>query len=96
MRNRGNVRTVEVDFFGQKHHFVSGMTEIALRSKAVLLMGFIISCPNYHYQVVFYPWFVDPDKADASEETIQRVMQDYAHTIENHVKKYPDHISKTN
>jgi KDO2-lipid IV(A) lauroyltransferase len=95
-RNRGNVRTVKVSFFGQEREFVAGMTHIALRSRAVTLVGFILSQPGYHFQVIFYPWLTDPDRDTESDETIQRVMQDYAQTIENHLKKHPDHISKTN
>jgi lauroyl/myristoyl acyltransferase len=95
-RDRGNVRTVKVHFFGQEREFVSGMTHIALRSKATILVGFILSLPNYHFRVIFHPWLTDPDTTPETPETVQKVMQDYAHIIEEHVKKYPDHISKTN
>jgi lauroyl/myristoyl acyltransferase len=95
-RDRGNVRTVKVNFFGQEREFASGMTHIALRSKAVILVGFLLSLPNYHYRMIFHPWLTEPDSAMETPETVQKVMEDYAHLIEEHVRKYPEHISKTN
>jgi lauroyl/myristoyl acyltransferase len=95
-RDRGNVRTVKVKFFGQEREIMSGMTHIALKSQAAILVGFVLSMPNYNFKVIFQPWLNDPQTDTESEETIVRVMQEYAGIIENHVKKYPDHISKTN
>jgi KDO2-lipid IV(A) lauroyltransferase len=95
-RNRGNVRTVKVKIFGQEREIMSGMTHIALKSQAAILVGFVLSLPDYNFKIIFHPWLSDPDKDVENEATVQRVMQEYSCIIENHVKKYPDHISKTN
>lgn len=94
-RDRGNVRTVKVRIFGQEREFLSGMTHIALRSHAPVLIGFLLSLPRYHYRIIFHPWLSDPEKDQDTPDTVQRVMQEYAQIIENHVKEYPSHISKT-
>jgi lauroyl/myristoyl acyltransferase len=94
-RTRENVRTVEVKIFGHKREIMSGMTHIALRSHASILVGFIISLPCYRYQIILHPLLNDPDKDTDAPETVQRVMQDYVKIIEEHVQKYPCHISKT-
>ncbi len=94
-RDRGNVRTVKVKVFGQEREFLSGMTNIALRSRAVILVGFVLSLPKFHYQIIFHPWLNDPDNDNDSPEIVRDVMQRYANLIEQHVRKYPDHISKT-
>lgn len=95
-RNRGqNVRTVTVNAFGGKMEVISGMTHIALRCKAAILVGFFISLPKYRYQMVYSPWLCDPDTAVDNDETVQNVMQQYADLIQNHVRTRPDQISKT-
>ncbi len=94
-RQRENTRTVTVKVFGQKREFLSGMTNIALRSHSAILVGFVLSDPKFHYRVIFHPWLNNPDKDTDSLETVKNVMQKYANLIEQHVKKYPDHISKT-
>ena len=94
-RDRGNVRTVPVQVFGQQRQYLSGMTQIALRCKAVIIVGFLLSLPDYRYRMILHPWLTDPDQADDRPETVQRVMQDYAALIERHARAYPSHISKT-
>ncbi len=94
-RERENTRTVTVKVFGQERQFLSGMTYIALRSRSALLVGFVLSLPNFHYRVIFHPWLNNPDEDTDTPETVKTVMQKYANLIEQHVKKYPDHISKT-
>jgi len=94
-RQRENIRSVQVEIFGQKRDFLSGMTNIALRSHSAILVGFVLSLPKFRYCVIFHPWLNNPDKDTDSPETVQKVMQKYANLIEQHVKKYPDHISKT-
>jgi len=93
-RDRGNGRTVKVHVFGQEREYMSGMTHIALHSHAAIYVGFILSLPQYHYQLIFHPWLTDPDRETDNPETVQRVMQDYARLIEAHARKFPCHISK--
>lgn len=95
-RDRGNVRTVKVKIFGQEREIMSGMTHIAMKSHAAILVGFILSLPNYNYKIILTPWLTDPDKDAESDAAVAQVMQEYACLIENHVKTYPEHISKTN
>jgi lauroyl/myristoyl acyltransferase len=93
-RDRENVRTVKVNIFGQEREFLSGMTHIALRSRAVILIGFLLALPGYRYHLIFHPWLSDPEADQDTPETVFRVMQEYAHAIEDHVKRYPCNISK--
>jgi len=93
-RDRGG-RTAKVQIFGQEREFLSGMTYIALRSHSPVVVGFMLSLPHYHYRLIFHPWLSDPEKDQDTPDTVQRVMQQYAQTIENHVKEHPCHISKT-
>lgn len=94
-RDRGNARTIPVQVFGRTEEYLSGMTHIALRCRAVLLVGFVASLPKYRFQLIFYPWLADPDKATDDPETVQRVMQQYADIIQDYVTKHPAQISKT-
>jgi len=94
-RDRGNVRTVTVNVFGGRQEFLSGMTHIALRCKAVVLVGFLLSLPRYRYRMIFHPWLSGPETGGDDQETVQQIMQKYATIIEAHVRKYPCHISKT-
>lgn len=94
-RDRGNVRTTPVRIFGGEQEFVSGMTQIALRCKAAPVVGFILSEKDFHFRIIISPWLNDPDSSQDDPETVQQVMQRYADLIEQHVKKYPCHISKT-
>jgi len=95
-RDRGrNVRTIEVKVFGQRREFVSGMAQIALRCKAAIVVGFMLSEKDYYYRMIVHPWVIDPDTAEDTAETLQTVMQRYAELIEQHVRKYPWNISKT-
>ncbi len=94
-RSRGNVRTVKVRVFGQEKEFMSGMTHIALKSHAVILVGLVISEPGMRYCIKFHPWLTDPDKDEDTPETVQRVMQEYAKIIEEHLTNNPEQVSKT-
>lgn len=94
-RHRGNVRTVDVTVFGETRPFMSGMTHIALRSRATVVVGFLLSLPFYRYKLIVHPPVADPDTATDAAETVQHAMQAYATLIESHTRKYPSHISKT-
>lgn len=94
-RDRGNVRTVQVSVFGGEQRFLSGMTHIALRCQAAILVGFFLSLPGYRYRIIFSPWLVDPDHSRDDPGTVQTTMQQYAEMIEEHMRTYPDQISKT-
>jgi KDO2-lipid IV(A) lauroyltransferase len=94
-RDRGNVRTVPVKLFGNEEQFLSGMTHIALRCQSVIVVGFVLSFPGYRYQIAFYPWLTDPEQAVDDDDTVRDIMQKYANIIEDHVREYPSHISKT-
>jgi len=94
-RDRGAVRTVPVTFFGQPAEFLSGMTHIALRCRAVIVIGFVQSLPGYRYRIIVRPPLIDPDTAEDTPEAVQSVMQTYAGIIEDYVRRNPDQISKT-
>lgn len=94
-RHRGDTtRTVDVQVFGETRPFMAGMTTIALHSRAVVLVGFIVSLPWFRYRIVVHPWLIDPEMASDDEATVGKVMQDYAHLIEQHTRQYPSQISR--
>jgi len=95
-RDRGdNVRTVPVEIFGGQQQFISGMTQIALRCRATIITGFMLSEKDYHFRMIIHPPLIDPDTAADDAQTVQQVMQKYADLIEQHVKEYPWNVSKT-
>ena len=95
-RIRGeNVKTARVQLFGQEHEWMTGTVNLALRTGATIVPGFVLSEPGFRYRLLFKPPLCDPDQSKDDEATVQRVMEAYARGIEEHVQRYPEHISRT-
>ncbi|HMQ14877.1 MAG TPA: lysophospholipid acyltransferase family protein [Phycisphaerae bacterium] len=97
-RVRGlQLKTCPVRFFGETREFLTGTVQIALRSKATIVQGFVISRPNYYFRLVVKPplWTPDGDNGQSErEDFIPQLMQRYADGIAAHVREHPDHLSR--
>ncbi|MFQ6048422.1 MAG: lysophospholipid acyltransferase family protein [Phycisphaerae bacterium] len=94
-RDRGaKLRTATVTIFGQQREFLTGTMQIALRCRATILQGFLISRKNYYFRVVILPPLIDPDNERDDQQILAEVMQRYAEGVERHVRAYPCHLSK--
>lgn len=90
-----HLRTVPVDIFGQQREFLSGPVRIALRCGSPILQGFVISRRNFYFRLIIKGPLVDPAASHDNVETLTAALQHYADNIEEHVREYPCHISKT-
>jgi lauroyl/myristoyl acyltransferase len=88
------LKTVPVRFMGQEREFLLGPIQIAIRCKAPIYQGFIVSRPNFHYELQLIGPLAEPETLDASQESIQQLMQQYADNIAAHLEEHPDHTSR--
>ena len=89
-----NLKRVAVEIFGEKKEFLTGTIQIALRCKAAIHQGFIVSKPNFHYDLLGSPVLIDPDKGQDTEAVVQELMQAYARNIEAHLREFPELVSR--
>lgn len=86
-----------VTIFGETREFLTGPLKIALRSKAPMLQGFVVSRPNFYYRLVVGATLWDPETVElvADEETVvSDCLQRYANGVEAHAREHPDHLMK--
>lgn len=88
------LRTVDVEFFGQRQAYLTGTLQIALRCRSTILQGFIVSGPNFHYRLELLGPLVDSSVAKDTPEVLQEVMQVYTRQIEDFMRRYPCHVSR--
>lgn len=97
-RVRGlNLRTVPVQIFGEQREFLTGTLQVALRSRAAICQGFVVSRKNFYFHLVIKPLYTPEADVRGSLDTPERVqtlMQRYADGIAEHVRKHPDHLSR--
>ncbi|MDX2200517.1 MAG: hypothetical protein SF069_16300 [Phycisphaerae bacterium] len=98
-RVRGlTLKTVPVDFFNERREWLIGTLQVALRSKAVITQGFVVSRKNFYFRLVMNePLYIPPDSAERggeSPELVAELMQKYADGIAAHIRKHPDHLSR--
>lgn len=96
-RVRGlNLKTVPVRIFGETREFLTGTLQIALRCRATIVQGFVVSRPNFYFRLMVEPPLHVPasDAGGESAELIAALMQKYADGIEAHVREHPDHLSR--
>lgn len=95
-RIRGvTLKTCPVEIFGQKREFLTGTLQIALRSRATIVQGFVVSRRNFYFQLVVRPLYVPDEGCDDSRPgLIAELMQKYADGIAAHVREHPDHLSR--
>lgn len=90
-----NQGTVKIKLFGQEYTFLTGTAQIALRSKAPIIQGFVVSCKDFRFRLVAKEPLWDPQTGPEDEQAaIDQMMQRYAVNIEEMLQKYPCHISK--
>lgn len=90
------LKTCAVQFFGQPREFLTGTLQIALRCRAAIVQGFVVSRPNFYFRLIVKPPLLVPDD-DRNYETdacVSELMQRYADGIEAHLREYPDHLSR--
>lgn len=93
-RRRGdNTRTLPVRFFGEEREFLVGPLQIALRSGATTVQGFIESRKNFYYGLILTPPLLEPDPARDEERVLAETLQHYAAGVEQFVRTHPDHIT---
>lgn len=88
------LRTVPVQIFGETRHFLTGTLQIALRCKATVMQGFIVSRDDFEYTLELHGPMVDPATATETPELLADVMQRYADNIAEYARAYPDHITR--
>lgn len=94
-RFRGeHLKTCPVRIFGQTKEFLTGTLQIALRCGAPAMQGFMISRKNYYYRWELSAPLADPATARDEPGTVSQIMQSYADNIEQHARKYPDHLMR--
>jgi lauroyl/myristoyl acyltransferase len=95
-RLRGmTLKTCPVRIFGQQREFLTGPLQVALRCRATILQGFVVSRPNFYVRLIVHPpLYVPRDNEPESPELIAELMQRYADGIEAHVREHPDHLSR--
>ncbi len=89
-----NLKRAAVEIFGEKKEFLTGTMQIALRCKAAIHQGFIVSKPNFHYDMLGSPVLIDPDEGRDTEAVVQELMQAYARNIEAHLRQFPEFVSR--
>jgi len=96
-RVRGaTLRTCPVQVFGQQREFLTGPLQMALRCRATILQGFVVSRPNFYFRLIVRPPLQVPrqEQDERGEELVGRLMQRYADGIAAHVREHPDHLSR--
>ena len=97
-----------VTIFGETREFLTGPLKVALRCKAPIIQGFVISRPNFYYRLVVGGTLYDPaappgvvpvagaaTSAGPDEEAIiADCLQRYADGVELHAREHPDHLMK--
>lgn len=86
-----------VTIFGETREFLTGPLKIALRSKAPILQGFVVSRRDFYYRLVISDTLWDPETVElvADEETVvSECLQRYANNVETHAREHPDHLMK--
>jgi len=96
-RKRDNSkRTTRVTLFGHPQEFIDGTLRIALRCNSAITQGFMISLPYFKYRLDLLELVNTSDESgkQAEDKLLPETMQQYAHNIEDHVRRYPNHISR--
>jgi KDO2-lipid IV(A) lauroyltransferase len=95
-RVRGmTLKTCQVQVFGETREFLTGTAQIALRSRAAIVQGFVVSRPNFYFRLVVRPLELPPEAEGDRPEVLTELMQRYADGIAAHAREHPDHFSRT-
>ena len=88
------LKKMPVRVFGETKEYLTGTVQIALRCGAAIYQGFVVSKPNYHYELIVLPLHSDAGHSQDSPEVLGQIMQTYARNIEAQTRLFPDHVSK--
>ena len=92
-RKRGEqTRTSPATIFGEEREILIGPIQMAIRCGATTLQGFVVSRPNFYYQLIVTPPLIDPKTVTDESETIANVIQRYADGVERFAREHPDHL----
>jgi lauroyl/myristoyl acyltransferase len=96
-RIRGaTLKTCPVQVFGETRDFLTGTLQIALRCRATICQAFVVSRSNFYFRLIVHPPFhvAGDEEPPDSPELVQRLMQQYADGIAEHMRQHPDHLSR--
>jgi lauroyl/myristoyl acyltransferase len=94
-RTRGkHLKTAPVRIYGHERPFLTGPLQIAMRRGAPVIQGFVISKKNFYFHLVPKPLLGPGSGEKEDPELLAQTLQNYAGNIEQHVREYPDHISR--
>ena len=83
-------RGVQVQFFGHPVSTHKGPAYFAVKSKAPIITGFIVSDSGGKHQAFIQDLYY-PIQSGNLEEDVQKIMQEITSRIEGFVRKYPEH-----
>ena len=87
----GSSKTVEVNFFGRKIKFPSGVAYVALASGAAVVPVFVVLRKSGKYQgIIEKPLLSSQYKESSRSEAVNKVAQDIACVFEQYIREYPD------
>lgn len=81
---------VLIDFFGHPTSTPKGPAAFALRTKAPIIIGFIVR-QGPKKQTAFLKKLDFSQYAEDKEKDIKKITQEYTSILENYIRKYPDH-----
>lgn len=96
-RVRGlTLKTCPVQVMGETREYLIGTLQVALRCGAAVCQAFVVSRPNFYYQIVVKPPLYVPTEGETRSDSdlVAPLMQKYADGIAAHVREHPDHISR--
>lgn len=83
-------RGVQVQFFGHPVSTHKGPAYFAIKSKAPIITGFIVSNNDGKHQAFIQDLYY-PVVSGNQEEDVQNIIQEITSRIEAFVRKYPEH-----
>ncbi|MFH0982910.1 MAG: hypothetical protein V2A79_15415 [Planctomycetota bacterium] len=87
-------KAAPITIFGEQRLFLTGTLQIALRCRATVLQGFILSEPGFHYRFQLLGPLVEPDRSGDTPQLLADVLQTYAENIALYARRYPSHITR--
>ena len=90
----GGNKATKVRFLGRDANFLRGGADLALRTGAAMIPAFIVSEPNLKHRLILHAALA-ADQALSQEANIQKIIQNFAHLLENYVHRYPEHYGYT-
>ena len=86
--------TTTVSILGREREVIDGTVRIAIRCKAAVLQGFVISGPDFRYRLDLLGPLVPDSVGTDDSPSVQSAMDAYARNIEVYIREYPDHLSR--